>query len=154
MNVHSPAISLLSKSIVGSISIAHTTVFTWKVHFLILILVSIISEIKSRASSKIRKLEQILKRVTPLYITFYGCWGHLFSRLLIRDGEQMDVTLRQVKKTAHKASSGMLGSFRPRVSWLFDRKTRMDRLAECKPMCSWERQHRAILKVTTWVRGS
>ena len=50
MHVHLPAISPLLKSIVGSISIAHTTVFTWKVHFLIL--VSIISN-KSRASSKI-----------------------------------------------------------------------------------------------------
>ena len=52
---------------------------------------------KSRASSKIRKLEQVLKRVTPLYIIFDSSWRHLFSLLLIRDGEQMDVTLRQVK---------------------------------------------------------
>lgn len=56
---------------------------------------------KSRASSKIRKLDQVLKRVTPLYIILDGSWGHLFFRLLIRDGEQMDVTLRQVRKMAH-----------------------------------------------------
>ena len=57
---------------------------------------------KSRASSKI---DQVLKRVTPLYIIFDGGWRHLFSLLLIRDGEQMDVTLRQVKN----GSLGKLG---------------------------------------------
>ena len=48
---------------------------------------------KSKDSSKIQKLDQVLKRVTPLYIIFDG---PLFSRLLIRDGEQMDVTLREM----------------------------------------------------------
>ena len=64
----------------------------------LLILVSIISEINVGLHRRFENLNQVLKRVTPLYIIFDG---PLFSCLLIRDGEQMDVTLRYTKKMAH-----------------------------------------------------